>query len=63
MQVHVDWNLCENHGTCALVAPDVFRIDDDGQLQHESDVPDGADHLVEEAADLCPVQAIGLRRG
>lgn len=63
MQVQVDWDVCENHGQCAVVAPDVFRIDDDGQLQHESEVDDARAEEVEEAADLCPVQAIRVQRG
>ena len=61
MKVHVDWDLCENHGQCAIVAPEVFRIGEDGVLVHESEVGDDGVAAVEEAADLCPVQAIRLQ--
>lgn len=62
-RVQVDWDVCENHGQCAIVAPEVFRIGEDGVLDHEESVDDAGLPAVEEAADLCPVQAIQLHRG
>ena len=58
MNVTVDLNLCEDHGQCAIAAPNVFRINDDGKLEYESQPDDSELDNVEEAADVCPVQAI-----
>lgn len=58
MQVIVDMELCQDHGQCAIAAPEVFRMDDEGKLVHDS-TPDESQRLAaEEAADVCPVQAI-----
>jgi len=32
MRIEVDFNVCADHGQCAIAAPDIFRIDDDGHL-------------------------------
>lgn len=60
MQVEVDWDRCENHGQCTIAAPEVFTLDDAGKLSF--DPMQVAAHLddVEEAADVCPVQAIRI---
>lgn len=58
MKVSVDRSLCQNHGQCAIAAPDVFEIDDDGELTYDGAPADGLSDDVEDAADVCPVQAI-----
>lgn len=58
MQVTVDMSLCEDHGQCAIAAPNVFRINDDGKLEYDESPDDSELENVEEAADVCPVQAI-----
>lgn len=58
MKVSVDFSLCQDHGQCAIAAPSVFRLDDDGKLQFDAAPPDSERDFVEEAADVCPVQAI-----
>lgn len=58
MKVRVDMQLCEDHGQCAIAAPDVFRMNDDSKLEYDTDVDDSLRAEVEEAADVCPVQAI-----
>lgn len=60
MRVTVDLNLCQDHGQCAIAAPKVFRMNDDGKLEYVSDVDDSYRDEVEEAADVCPVQAIEI---
>ena len=32
MKIHVDMNLCQSHGECAFVAPDIFQLGDDDVL-------------------------------
>ncbi|MEI2715210.1 MAG: ferredoxin [Nocardioides sp.] len=58
MNVTVDMNLCEDHGQCAIAAPNVFRINDEGKLEYDPNPDDSEMSNVEEAADVCPVQAI-----
>jgi len=58
MKIIVDMNLCQDHGQCAIAAPDVFRMNDEGKLEYEEIADDARRFEVEEAADVCPVQAI-----
>lgn len=58
MQVYVDRAKCDNHGQCTFSAPTVFRLDEQGILQYEETVDDSLRDDVEEAADVCPLQAI-----
>ncbi|MBQ0849172.1 ferredoxin [Streptomyces sp. NPDC057621] len=60
MKVVVDMNKCQDHGQCVFAAPDVFRFDDDGHLVHLPDADDTRREEVEEAADVCPLQAIRI---
>ncbi|MFF8593918.1 ferredoxin [Streptomyces sp. NPDC015220] len=60
MKVVVDMNRCQDHGQCVFAAPDVFRFDDAGRLAHVPDPDDALRDEVEEAADLCPLQAIRI---
>ena len=71
MKVVVDLTKCQNHGQCTYSAPSVFSLDDDGLLIFRQEASEtyvspeiDADHEedVEEAADMCPVQAIRLER-
>ncbi|MGZ4603342.1 MAG: ferredoxin [Kineosporiaceae bacterium] len=61
MKVVVDRDVCQNHGQCVFAAPQVFELDEDGELvvlQEEVDKSLRDD--VEEATDVCPVQAITI---
>jgi ferredoxin len=60
MKVAVDMNKCQDHGQCVFAAPDVFRLDDSGRLAYLSDPGDALRADVEEAADVCPMQAIRI---
>ena len=61
MKVHVDRTLCDDHGQCTIAAPKVFRLNDDGKLDYDTDFDEALLGEVEEAADVCPVQAILLQ--
>ncbi|WP_396936637.1 ferredoxin [Mycolicibacterium sp.] len=58
MRVTVDLTLCQDHGQCAIAAPNVFTMNDDGKLEYVGDPDDAERDYVEEAADVCPAQAI-----
>ena len=67
MRIAVDLTTCENHGQCTFVAPDVFSLNDDGELsfrEHAATeyvsetISDEHRDNVEDAIGMCPVQAI-----
>ncbi|AVV45875.1 ferredoxin [Streptomyces sp. ID05-04B] len=60
MKVVVDMNKCQDHGQCVFAAPDVFSLDDGGRLAYVPDADDALRDEVEEAADVCPLQAIRI---
>ena len=61
IRVVVDRDVCQNHGQCVFAAPQVFELDDDGELvQLQDEVGEDLRANVEEAADVCPVQAITI---
>ena len=60
MKVVVDMNKCQDHGQCVFAAPDVFQLDGNGRLAYVSDPDDTLLDEVEEAADVCPLQAIRI---
>ncbi|MFI5805825.1 ferredoxin [Streptomyces sp. NPDC051561] len=60
MKVAVDMKVCQNHGQCAFSAPDVFQLDAEGQLLYVAEPADSLREDVEDAADVCPLQAITI---
>lgn len=60
MKVVVDMSKCQDHGQCVFAAPDVFRLDDAGHLAYVPDPGEALRDAVEEAADVCPLQAIRI---
>ena len=51
----VDPTACSAHGDCAVVAPEIFRIDDVAVV-----IGTGPAELVVEAAEACPAVAISV---
>jgi ferredoxin len=60
MKVLVDMNLCQSHGECVAVAPDVFDLGDDDVLRWKEDVDEARRAEVEEAVEVCPMMAIRI---
>jgi len=61
MKPSVDPELCIGCGSCEMICPEVFRVEDDG-IAHviaESPGPDFYD-CTREAEDACPVSAISI---
>jgi ferredoxin len=68
MKIAVDLTKCQNHGQCTYSAPQVFSLDDNGELAFRA-VATGDEYVsgeldeawredVGEAVDMCPTQAI-----
>ncbi|MER7113465.1 ferredoxin [Saccharomonospora azurea] len=60
MKVQVDMAVCQNYGQCVFAAPEIFDLDDAGELVYHQDVDDSARGDVEAAVLACPVQAITI---
>ena len=61
MKVIVDFDACDNHGSCVDAAPEVFTLDDDGKLVLLRDAIERDLHAkVENASVACPTGAISI---
>ncbi|MBE8515955.1 ferredoxin [Amycolatopsis sp. H6(2020)] len=60
MKISVDMTKCQDHGQCVIAAPDVFVFDQDGKLTWTIEPDEAEREAVEDAADVCPMQAILL---
>lgn len=60
VNVSVDRQICQNYGQCMLAAPEVFDLDDAGELVYQPDPDDSLRAEVEAAVMACPVQAITM---
>jgi ferredoxin len=59
MRIAVDTAKCQGHGRCAIIAPDVFDVDDLGKsLVLLEECPGELRAAAEEAALSCPETAI-----
>lgn len=61
MKIKVDYDKCTGLGICESFAPDVFEVDDNGDLVLSTDtVPDGMLDEVRQAVAGCPTEALRL---
>ncbi len=59
MRIRVDWDLCQGHGTCVAEAPELFRLDSNGDLEVILEAPPEALHAKLAAAiRFCPTKAL-----
>ena len=65
MKVHVDPERCQGHTMCAMIAPQVFELDDiDGHSSPVGEnVPAEQEAQVIQAVRSCPEQAISITEG
>lgn len=60
-RVEVDFDVCESNALCEAVAPDVFALDDNDDLQVEDPtVTDENRSRVEQAVSSCPKFALRI---
>ena len=61
MRIHIDLDQCDGQGLCEAVAPDLFRLDDDGYAaRSDVEVPESARAVADDAVARCPMGAIRL---
>lgn len=61
MRITADYDRCEGHGLCVEQAPEIFDLDDEGELVHRFDgvdVPVELHDAAGRAVDSCPVAAL-----
>ena len=60
-RIEVDRERCVGSGTCEVLAPDVFEVDDEGVLVvHRPQPAAGELDDVEDAVRACPTRALEL---
>jgi ferredoxin len=61
MRVEVDWNRCTGNGICESYAPDVFEVQDSGDMELLNATP-GEDERegVEAAVAGCPTESLSI---
>jgi len=61
MKINVDYTKCTGLGICESFAPEVFEVDDNGDLVLSTDtVPEGMLDAVRQAVTGCPTEALRL---
>lgn len=61
MRIVVDRAKCQGLGMCESFSPEIFEVDDKGELVlHTDEIPDGAEHEVRQAVDACPTEALSV---
>ncbi len=60
-RVEVDFDVCESNALCEAMAPDVFELDDDDNLQvDDPTVTDENRGRVQQAVAACPKTALRI---
>ncbi|MCG8927003.1 ferredoxin [Lentzea sp. CC55] len=63
MKVGVDPSLCEAHGECVSILPEVFDLDDDEVLQiRDGELTSAEEAPAQRAVVACPKGALRLSR-
>lgn len=60
IKVHIDLNLCQSHGECVAIAPDLFQLDENDFIVWQEEVDDGRRADLEAAVNTCPMTAISI---
>jgi ferredoxin len=62
LKLQIDSAVCQGHGRCYDLAPDLFGDDDEGfgQVLGDGIVPSGKEHDAQLAVANCPERAITL---
>ena len=63
MKIIVKRPLCSGHARCASVAPELFRLNDDGYIDMDDfEVPPGQEELARRGARACPERALRIAK-
>jgi ferredoxin len=58
----IDQTICAGHARCAVTAPEVFDLDDDGYgIADPGELPPELEQRAREGAEACPERAVTVR--
>lgn len=58
-QIKADYARCEGHGLCEQIAPEIYSVNDDGEVELlVAEVSDDLLAKAEAGARVCPVAAL-----
>jgi len=60
IKIEVDLKACQRYGQCLFEAPEIFRLNSDDNLEYKAEADDSELANVENAVDVCPMQAIRI---
>jgi len=60
IKIDVDMSQCQHYGQCVFEAPTIFHLNDDDKLEYLAEADDNLRGEVENAVDVCPMQAIRI---
>lgn len=60
VKIEVDMTQCQHYGQCVFEAPEIFQLNDDDKLQFLAEADESERFNVENAVDVCPMQAIRI---
>ena len=60
IKIDVDMTQCQHYGQCVFEAPTIFHLNDDDKLEYVAEADDDMRSAVENAVDVCPMQAIRI---
>ena len=60
IKIDVDMSQCQHYGQCVFEAPTIFHLNDDDKLEFVVEADDNLRGEVENAVDVCPMQAIRI---
>jgi len=62
MRIIVDYERCEGHGLCETSAPQVYQLDDEGNVHLlVEEVPGHLENAAAAGARACPVAALRVQ--
>jgi ferredoxin len=60
IKIDVDMTQCQHYGQCVFEAPTIFHLNEDDRLEYVAEADDDMRSAVENAVDVCPMQAIRI---
>lgn len=65
MRITVDEGVCDGHGQCYVVDPDLFPLNEDGysDIGEGKPVPAGEERTALDGVAACPVAALVVEEG
>jgi ferredoxin len=60
IKVEVDMTQCQHYGHCLFEAPEIFRFNQDDNLEYTAEADDSELENIKSAIDVCPMQAIRI---